>query len=59
MTRRHEYPVLPLFDDHYIPLLRIFSDRGTEYRGAHDRHPCELYLAVNDIEHARTRIKRP
>ncbi len=45
--------VLPLFDDHYIPLLRMFSDRGTEYCGAHDRHPYELYFAVNDIEHTR------
>jgi transposase InsO family protein len=51
--------VLPLFDEHDIPLLRILTDRGTEYCGAHDRHPYELYLAVNEIEHTRTRIKRP
>jgi transposase InsO family protein len=51
--------VLPLFEEHDIPLLRILTDRGTEYCGAHDRHPYELYLAVNDIEHTRTRIKRP
>lgn len=51
--------VLPLFEEHEIPLLRILTDRGTEYCGAHDRHPYELYLAVNDIEHTRTRIKRP
>lgn len=51
--------VLPLFEEHDIPLLRILTDRGTEYCGAHDRHPYELYLAVNDIEHTRTRVKRP
>jgi transposase InsO family protein len=51
--------VLPLFEEHAIPLQRMLTDRGTEYCGAHDRHPYELYLAVNDIEHTRTRIKRP
>jgi transposase InsO family protein len=51
--------VLPLFEAHDIPLARMLTDRGTEYCGAHDRHPYELYLAVNDIEHTRTRIKRP
>lgn len=51
--------VLPLFEEHDIPLSRMLTARGTEYCGAHDRHPYELYLAVNDIEHTRTRIKRP
>src|SRR5258707_4388020 len=51
--------VLPLFDEHDIPLTRMLTDRGTEYCGAHDRHPYELYLAVNDIEHTRTKIKHP
>ena len=51
--------VLPFFEEHGIVLSRILTDRGTEYCGAHDRHPYELYLAVNDIEHTRTRIKRP
>jgi transposase InsO family protein len=51
--------VLPLFDAHEIPLARILTDRGTEYCGAHDRHPYELYLAVNDIEHTRTKIRHP
>lgn len=51
--------VLPLFEAHDIPLSRMLTDRGTEYCGAQDRHPYELYLAVNDIEHTRTRVKRP
>jgi transposase InsO family protein len=51
--------VLPLFEEHDIPLTRMLTDRGTEYCGAHDRHPYELYLAVNDIEHTRTKIKHP
>ena len=51
--------MLPLFEEHEIPLTRILTDRGTEYCGAHDRHPYELYLAVNDIEHTRTKIRHP
>jgi transposase InsO family protein len=51
--------VLPLFEEHDIPLTRMLTDRGTEYCGAHDRHPYELYLAVNDIEHTRTKVKHP
>lgn len=51
--------VLPFFEGHEIPVHRILTDRGTEYCGAPDRHPYELYLAVEDIEHTRTRTKRP
>jgi transposase InsO family protein len=51
--------VLPFFDQHGILLWRILTDRGTEYCGAPDRHPYELYLAVEDIDHTRTRTKRP
>jgi transposase InsO family protein len=51
--------VLPLFEEHGIPLGRVLTDRGTEFCGAHDRHAYELYLAVNDIEHTRTKVKRP
>src|SRR5256885_13499084 len=38
---------------------RILTDRGTEYCGAHDRHEYELYLAVEDIDHTRTKVKSP
>jgi len=51
--------VLPLFEEHEIPLSRILTDRGTEYCGLHDRHHYELYLAINDIEHTRTKVRRP
>jgi transposase InsO family protein len=51
--------VLPFFADHGIPVSRILTDRGTEYCGAADRHPYELYLAIEDIDHTRTRTKRP
>jgi transposase InsO family protein len=51
--------VVPFFEQQGIPLSRILTDRGTEYCGAPDRHPYELYLAVEDIEHSRTKTKSP
>ena len=51
--------VVPFFDEHDIPLSRILTDRGTEYCGVADRHPFELYLAVENIDHTRSRVKRP
>jgi transposase InsO family protein len=51
--------VLPFFAEHEIPLNRILTDRGTEYCGVPDRHPYELYLAIEDIDHTRTRAKSP
>src|SRR5206468_6472997 len=51
--------VLPLFAEHGIPLSRVLTDRGTEYCGDAARHPYELYLGVEDIEHTRTKVKHP
>jgi transposase InsO family protein len=51
--------VIPFFDEHGLRIDRVLTDRGTEYCGAHDRHEYELYLAVEDIDHTRTRTKSP
>lgn len=51
--------VVPFFDEHGIPLLRVLTDRGTEFCGLADKHPYELYLAIEDIEHTKTRVRRP
>ncbi len=51
--------VVPFFDEHEIPLSRVLTDRGTEYCGSHERHPYELYLAIEDIEHTRTKARSP
>jgi transposase InsO family protein len=51
--------VLPFYDEHDIPLCRVLTDRGTEYCGNPERHEYELYLAVEDVDHSRTRTKRP
>jgi transposase InsO family protein len=50
--------VLPFFDEHEIVLSRVLTDRGTEYCGT-DGHEYELYLAVEDIDHTRTKAKTP
>lgn len=51
--------VLSFFEDAGIPLSRVLTDRGTEYCGTPERHEYELYLAVENIEHTRTKTKRP
>jgi transposase InsO family protein len=51
--------VVPFFDEHGLRLLRMLTDRGTEYCGNPEQHPYELYLAVEDIEHTRTKVKHP
>jgi len=51
--------VIPFFDSHEIPLLRILTDRGTEYNGKIDSHAYQLYLAIEDIDHTRTKVKSP
>ena len=37
----------------------MLTGRGTEFCGAHDRHEYELYLAVVDIDHTRTKTTSP
>jgi transposase InsO family protein len=51
--------VVPFYDEHDIRLSRVLTDRGTEYCGSPERHEYELYLAVEDIDHSRTKTKSP
>ncbi len=51
--------VVPFFDQHEVPLLRILTDRGTEYCGNRESHEYQLYLAIEDIDHTRTKAKSP
>jgi transposase InsO family protein len=51
--------VLPFFAEPGIAVSRLLTDRGTEYCGTPDRHPFELYLALENIEHTRTKTKHP
>ena len=51
--------VLPFYEAQGLPVLRVLTDRGTEYCGKPDTHDYELFLAVNDIDHTKTRAKSP
>jgi molybdenum-dependent DNA-binding transcriptional regulator ModE len=51
--------VLPFYVQHQLPLLRILTDRGTEYCGKAETHDYQLYLAINDIEHTKTKARSP
>lgn len=50
--------VIPFFEEHNIPLLRMLTDRGTEFKGAQG-HEYELYLNVEGIEHSKTKVRHP
>jgi transposase InsO family protein len=51
--------VLPFFEEHGIAVGRVLTDRGTEFCGNPESHDYELYLAVENIDHTRTKAKSP
>ncbi len=51
--------VMPFFESQEVPMLRILTDRGTEYCGKIENHDYQLYLAINDIDHTRTKARHP
>src|SRR5690242_19082392 len=51
--------VLPFFESQQLPLLRILTDRGTEYCGKPEYHEYELYLQIEGIEHSKTKARSP
>ncbi len=51
--------VLPFYEEQQVRLLRVLTDRGTEYCGKRDEHEYRLYLDIEDIDHTRTKVKHP
>lgn len=51
--------VLPFFEAQELPMLRILTDRGTEYCGKVEQHDHQLYLAINDIDHTKAKARHP
>jgi hypothetical protein len=51
--------VLPFVEQQAVPLLRILTDRGTEYCGSLQHHPYQLSLAIEHIDHSKTKARRP
>jgi transposase InsO family protein len=51
--------VLPFFEQEDVRLLRILTDRGSEYCGKREHHQYQLYLSIEDIDHSKTKVKSP
>lgn len=51
--------VLPYFESQGLPMLRMLTDRGSEYCGNVEQHDYELYLVINGIEHSKTKVTHP
>lgn len=51
--------VVPVFEEYGIGLLRMLTDRGTEYCGKVENHAYQLYLAVEDVDHSKTKANSP
>ena len=51
--------VIPWYEEQDVPLLRILTDRGTEYCGNREHHEYQLYMAVENVDHTRTKARSP
>ena len=51
--------VLPFFEQQEVQLLRILTDRGTEYCGSLQHHEYQLYMAIENIDHSKTKARHP
>ena len=51
--------VIPFFEQYDLKLMRMLTDRGTEYCENRENHEYELYLAVEDIDHSKIKAKNP
>ena len=51
--------VIPFYEEHEVSVQRVLTDRGTEYCGRREHHEYQLYLAIEDIDHSRTKAKSP
>ncbi len=49
--------VVPFFEEQDVKFSRLLTDRGTEYCGNPEHHEYELYLAVENVDHLRTKTK--
>lgn len=50
--------VLPFYRDLDLPVKAVLTDNGREFCGT-ERHPYELYLDLNGVEHRRTKVRTP
>lgn len=51
--------VEPWYEGQGVRLLRILTDRGSEYCGNREHHEYQLYLTVSEIDHSKTKARHP
>lgn len=51
--------IFPWYEEEGIPILRILTDRGTEYKGNIENHAYQLFLSIAGIEHSTTKAYSP
>ena len=51
--------VLPWYQEQRVPILRILTDRGSEYKGKLESHAYELFLSLEGIVHTTTKAYSP
>jgi transposase InsO family protein len=51
--------VVPFFEEEGIRILRMITDRGTEYCGTREHHEYQLYMALENIDHTKTKARSP
>lgn len=51
--------VLPFYESQAVNVQRILTDRGSEYCGKVEHHPYQLYLAIEGIDHTKTKAFSP
>lgn len=49
---------LPFYQEHQLPVAAVLTDNGREFCGT-ETHPYELFLSLSDIQHRRTKVRRP
>lgn len=50
--------VLPFYANLGLPVKAVLTDNGPKFCGT-EKHPYELYLDLNGIEHRRTKVRTP
>ena len=53
------HDVLPTFEAARGRIEVVLSDNGREFCGRPDRHPYELFLQLEEIDHRTTKVNRP
>lgn len=51
--------VLPFYEALGVKVQAVLTDNGREYCGRPERHPYELFLQLEDIEHRTTKVRSP